>query len=141
MRRWRNEIGLSGPAPPGHYRKGSRGKRNRIDPGFRSFPQGDQNGDQAGGAEHFQGESGFGADRQFCRQRASAWQVYGLSSRLEESLRAVEGGPEDARIRRKPITSCQWLESRAAPLPKSSPAGAEEFSPAWSEAECLVRAK
>ena len=68
---------------------------------FEVAAEGQQDGDQAGGAEHFQGEGGLGAYRDIRRQRASPGQVYRLPSRLEEGVCAVEDGAEDARVRRE----------------------------------------
>src|SRR5271165_7419390 len=99
MRRWRNEVGVSDYSPPGHHRKGSGRKGNRSDAGLRSRGQGQQDGDQAGGTEHFQGESGLGAHCQLRRQGAPSRQICWISPRLEEGVCAAEGGREDARIR------------------------------------------
>ena len=54
--------------------------------------------------QHFQGEGGYGAHREFRGQGTAPRQVYRLSSRLEEGVRAAEGGREDARVRREPLT-------------------------------------
>ncbi len=41
----------------------------------------------------------------FRRQRTPPRQVHGLSPRLEEGVRAVEGGREDARIRGESVAA------------------------------------
>ncbi len=41
--------------------------------------------------------------RQLCGQGAPPGEVHRLSPRLEEGVREVEGGREDARVRREPL--------------------------------------
>src|SRR5581483_2085522 len=72
-------------------------------PGVPGSEQGDQDGNQASGADDFQGESSFHSHCELPRQGTAAGKVCRLPSRLEKSLRAVKGRREDAGVRTEPV--------------------------------------
>jgi len=79
--------------------KGLAIKENQNTLVFQVEPKATKNGNQAGGAVDFQGESAFRAHRNVCGKRAAAWEVRGLPSGLEEGVCAAAGGREDAGVR------------------------------------------
>src|SRR5262249_19839322 len=102
-RRWRNEVALSDHSPSGNHGKGARGEGNSGYAGFPGGPNSNQDGNQGSGAGHLQSEGGLGSHSEFSGKRAAARQFRRLSSGLEEGVRKIEIGREDARVRTEPV--------------------------------------
>src|SRR5215471_12360450 len=98
-RRWRNEERIPDHSPSGDYREGSRDQGEPEHAGVPGGSEGDQDGNQGSGADDFQGEGAFGAHGHLSGERAAEGKVCRLSSGLEEGVRAVAFGREDARVR------------------------------------------
>src|SRR5580765_8628715 len=98
-RRWRNEERIPDHSPSGDYRKRSRDQGEPKHLGVPGGSQGDQNGNQGSGADNFQGESAFRAHGHLSGKRATPRKIRGLSSGLEEGVRALALGRENAGVR------------------------------------------
>src|SRR5271166_3226371 len=98
-RRWPDEIRIPDHSPSRDYREGPGHQGKPEHAGLPGGAQGDQDGNQAGGADDFQGESAFRTHGDVSGERAAARQVRGLPSGLEEGVRAVAGRGEDAGVR------------------------------------------
>src|ERR1700693_2709722 len=100
-RRWTKQYEIRRPdySPSSDYRKGPGHQGKPEHAGISGRTEGHEDGNQAGGAADFQSEGAFRAHRYVCGKRAAAREVRGLPSGLEEGVRAVAGGREDAGVR------------------------------------------
>src|SRR5690348_7404419 len=89
QRRWPDEVRIPDHSPSGNYGKrfGHQGKPEHA--GLSGGAQGDEDGNQRSGADHFQGESAFRTHRDLSGKGTAAWEICRVPSGLEESLRAI----------------------------------------------------